>query len=470
MRRIFLCLAFTLVGILPIAADEPAVPPLFDFLPIHYAADIADYRMDVLLSLATYDFVRPFGTNGMLWNMPETLAFTLSQSSVMHSLIGGTMVKALPDTRWGVLGVYTALVLADFVDFYLPGGSGWLHEEWHRSVLSNRGIDAQDDMIFFPFLQGTISVSHVTDAELEGLKTDFPADFVRLAEAGYEADISLAFALKQRAFFDRERFDIDRLQAFLGSSSAVLYLWTCAFTDVDPQLAAFDEAEATSVEVRDVVGFDFLTWVYDLFRPDETYAARGVHPSGLGVNRYIKQAQLTLAEKNYLILQGGLATVNLLLGGFDLFLPDRIPLHLFDLDADLSGSVRHYLTSSGFCIDATALGRTGDLKLALSLRNYFNEGSWFPGAALSLVEFPIRFGEYALLASIDASFWWQPAGQSFTTTQAEFGGSGRLRIDIPVAGGAGLFLEGDAKSAGWQAGSVELDAAFHVRGGVKLAM
>jgi hypothetical protein len=472
MHRIHAFAALMLFFIIPLSADEPDAPRTgsFGLMPFNYAADLADYRMDVSLSLATYDFARPFGTNGMLWNMPETLAFTMSQSRVMHSLVGGAVVTALTDSQWGFLFAYGALSLADLVDFYLPGGSGWLHEEWHRAVLANRGISAQDDMIFFPFFQETVSVSHVTDAELERLKTDYPADFVRLAEAGYEADISLAFALKQKAFFDRERFDLDRLQAFLGSFNAASYLMMCAFTDVDPQLAAFDAAEAGSIAVRDAVGFDFLTWVYDLFRPEEPYSARGAHPSALGVNRYIKRAQLTQAEMDYLALQGGLAAVNVVFGGFDLFLPDRIQLRLFDTDVDLAGSIRHYLTSHGFCIDAAALGRVWDLKLALSLRSYFNASGWFPGAALSLVEFPIRFGDYALFASADAAFWWQPAGQSFTTTEALFGGSGRVRIDVPIVGGAGLFIEADAKSAGWQAGSVELDAAYHVRGGVRLVM
>jgi hypothetical protein len=220
------CISLFLVVVLPLPADEPSNPwkAFSDGMPIHFAADLADYRTDLSLTLATYDFVSPFGTNGMLWNMPETLSFAMDSSRLLHSLVGAAVLAGMPETRWGLIGGICTLMGVNFIDFYLPGGPGWLHEEWHRAVLAHRGISAQDDMVFFPFLRGIVSVSHVADEQLAWLKQAYPADSVRLAEAGYEADISFAFALKRRAFFDRKRFDLDRHLAYLESFSAVAYL------------------------------------------------------------------------------------------------------------------------------------------------------------------------------------------------------------------------------------------------------
>jgi hypothetical protein len=467
-----------LIVFLPVLAAAPCMAQeqeslqsmILGFLPVHFWQDMGDYRTDVSLTVAAYDFTRPFGANGMLWDMPETMTVALSESSIMNSLVAGTIIRAIPDGIWGVLAAEFALGAVCFVDEFFPGGMGWLHEEWHRAVLVNRGISAQDDMIFFPLLRNLISVSHVTDEDLAMLKAGYPADFVRLAEAGPEGSLSLAFQLKERAFFQRDRFDLDRLQAFVSAAYVVNYLWRCAFGNTDEALAEANAAESSSIHVRDIIGFDFLTWVYDLFRPDEPYAARGVHPSGLGVNRYISQSQLSQAEKDYLALQAGLSLINVALGGFDPVLPDRFSFSAFDTRVDLSASIRHYLTSSGFLIDSTAMGRAGDLKLALSLRNYFNYVRWFPGADILLYELPLRFGSCAILVTAEGAFWWQPAGQSFTTTTADFGGSGRLRLEFPVTEGARLYVEGDAKSAGWQEGTVELDPAYHIRGGMRFRM
>src|SRR5690606_9411397 len=47
-------------------------------------------------------------------------------------------------------------------------------------------------------------------------------------------------------------------------------------------------------------GFDCVSYVYDLFRPDEPYEARGPHPSGEGIARYRSRDDLTATEKDYL--------------------------------------------------------------------------------------------------------------------------------------------------------------------------
>ena len=71
-------------------------------------------------------------------------------------------------------------------------------------------------------------------------------------------------------------------------------------------------ADERTVKVRDFVGHDFTSWVYDLHRPDEPYAARGAHPSGVGYDRYRGPDDLTAGEKRYLDHMGRLQLLNFL--------------------------------------------------------------------------------------------------------------------------------------------------------------
>jgi hypothetical protein len=68
--------------------------------------------------------------------------------------------------------------------FYVPPGEAWLHEEWHRAVLSHCGIASYNDTYKFRLFGGVVNVSHVRDEDLERLKREHPAEFVRLAAAG----------------------------------------------------------------------------------------------------------------------------------------------------------------------------------------------------------------------------------------------------------------------------------------------
>src|SRR6266480_212450 len=64
----------------------------------------------------------------------------------------------------------------------------WLHEEWHRAVMGNRGIDSFNDVYRFKIGGDAIAVSHVRDEDLIRLKRDHPSEIVRLDEAGIEGE------------------------------------------------------------------------------------------------------------------------------------------------------------------------------------------------------------------------------------------------------------------------------------------
>jgi hypothetical protein len=65
------------------------------------------------------------------------------------------------------------------------------------------------------------------------------------------------------------------------------------------------------------------------------------------------------------------------------------------------------------------------------------------------------------------SGWFQPAGQRFDATNVAPGGLIAARVAAPIHGVA-PFIELEAKSDGWVAGNVALDAAFSVRAGLTL--
>jgi hypothetical protein len=92
-----------------------------------------------------------------------------------------------------------------------------------------------------------------------------------------------------------------------------------------------------------VNSFNDIGWVYDLFRPDEPYSARGIHPSGTGINRYRKTTDLTDEELSYLHAQRYWYIFNYV--SPMLFNVNRITIG----DAGLYGNFafRHFLTSFG---------------------------------------------------------------------------------------------------------------------------
>ena len=54
----------------------------------------------------------------------------------------------------------------DLFTFYTPLGIGWLHEEYHRAVMTRRKINSFNDMNTFPFGQSLVYVRKVTDENL----------------------------------------------------------------------------------------------------------------------------------------------------------------------------------------------------------------------------------------------------------------------------------------------------------------
>jgi pimeloyl-ACP methyl ester carboxylesterase len=428
------------------------------------APPASNRRLELPLFDASYNFAHGYRA----FSMRQTLAITESFYEASEPLIR---------RAWGTHGK-AAFVSLEVMDLLaMPGGWAWLHEEYRRAVLGHRGIDSFNgnyklnkiaSSTFAVSPPRTLAVSHVADEDLVRLKREHPADLVRLSAAGIEGQSQLVQAFEKNRFFYQS--PPRRVVSWVSKLSSIAYVRSGTGDSVDRNTDEANQKEGANVQVRDVTGHDFTAWVYDLHRPDEAYAARGLHPSGVGIDRYIKPADLTPEELKYLKRQGRLQLVNLLdpflfnAGGFTVTNPiNKRPLRV-------NASASHLLTSFGSTVDANIFLAQGDVKLFVVLHSYANGQRRLPGIDAELVDYPITFLGKRLLVSPRAAVWLQPDRQRFDSDVAIPGGLAVLKVHGRGPGRFGGYVEVEGKTAGWVAGHVDLDRNFSVRGGVSVAL
>jgi hypothetical protein len=385
----------------------------------------------------------PFNTREKAWpSMNQSMELTKCFYAASHKAILVHADTYYEDVYWPK---WLTVVGFDFFLSALPPGNTWLHEEWHRAVMSQRHISSYNGVYDFDLEASIIPVKHVDDADLIRLKKDHNADLVRLAEAGNEATFSLVTELEKREFFDRTDFILTSTYWF-NVGQAVIYLSSGSWSESN-EIKDIRSKEETDPKERDFVGHDFLSWVYDLHRPNEAYEARGAHPSGAGIQRYRSRADLTDEEKDFLKLQGKLTLLNFV----DPFLFHHTRWQTCDQPGCLSwnANLRHHLTSFGYTIDSNWFFQWDDFDVFASLHNYRNGLRWFPGLEVEL-------SRYALTPSLDLSVrgmvWEQPKHLVFRTRTGEFGGLVGTKLDYSLSSIWKTFVSVEGKSAGWVAG------------------
>jgi len=316
----------------------------------------------------------------------------------------------------------------------LPLSDTWTHEEFHRAVLANRGVASFDDVYHFRFAPKAIAVSHVRDDSLVRMKHDHPADFVRAHAAGIEGEHALVMRLEKQHFFDGSTSWNAPLY-WLVKVNTIAYIASGSSNDTNSETEKWEREEGTHISRRDFTGHDFTAWVYDLFRPNEPYAARGVHPSGVGIRRYIRESDLTDAERSYLRRQGRLSLINL------------VDPYLFDYyGGRFNLTASHLLTPFGYSIDANVFLRNP--KLFVRVHDYVNHERNLPGVDAT-------YGGRFRLA-----LWRQPDHLQFRDRGGRLGGLVSARVRRGK-----WFAKLEAKSAGWVEGNVHLDKSVSVRAG-----
>jgi len=404
--------------------------------------------LDAPLNLSSDDYTLP--------TMRQSLAASTDFYSVAHRALGGPTRRSW--RVWLIAGF-------DLLSNYIPLGSSWVHEEWHRAVMSRRGVSSFDDVYNFPLFSNLIAVSHETDEDLTRLKRDHPAEFVRLSAAGMEAQTEQNLELARRHFFDNQR-TYDGILLAMNDLSVFGYLSSCASSRADATTDSQNNADGSDVSKRDFTGLDCTAWVYDLFRPNEPYAARGIHPSGVGFNRYIHYSDLTDEERSFLKRQVWLTVLNAadpFIFGFDHFVGDwdGIP---YQWNARLA----HYLTSFGYTVDADFFLNIENQKFLIQLQNGFNADTYFPGFSMEWREQRLPWDRWFM--SHQLTLWNQPRGQYVKARDGDMMVAAGTRLMYQIGTDIFPYVGVEAKTPGWLAGNVFLDRGFSVWTGLRVGI
>lgn len=404
------------------------------------------YSLD--LDFPVYDYPYNQEDSYRAPSMNQSLQLTKNMYRSVHAYIDNKFQNRASAT-------ITALGF-DILATWLPFGDAWIHEEWHRAVMGRRGIDSYNEVYDFNIFSETIAVSDVRDEDLIFLKANHPAEIVRLHAAGMEAQTELNYSLERDHFFkQKNRFDLPVL--WLSYLNNIGYMATCASNDSNTLTAEFYLREDQDISKRDFTGLDCNAWVYDLFRPTEPYTARGVHPSGSGVARYITYNDLTAAERSYLRRNVALSLLNLinpfLFGKNEFGTASRV----------WNITLRHHLTSFGYNLGINLFFKNKNHKFILSGQYYRNRATGFPGVELRWLN-----PNFALpIDQLRLAVWSQPDDQSFYTNKGKLGGLFALRSGKRIRKDLRIYAEFSTKTAGWLAGNVYLDAQWGITGGIE---
>lgn len=348
----------------------------------------------------------------------------------------------------------------EFLAEFLPFGSSWGHEEYHRAVMGYRGVESYDEVWNMQFFSSSISVSHETDEAMTAFHDNHINDFIRMNAAGLEAQTHLVQRLQQNDFFYHRHLN-NAFSYWMNILNNQGYIEACSDPETDADVEEMNNKEP-EIKQRDFTGFDLSAWGYELFHPGVKYTDRGIHPSGTGINRYITSDQIGADGLDYLKKQSKREYLNLIS-------PMMFGINRIRLGSTLSGewygnfAVRHYLTHFGDDISLDLYLDAPNLKLVAAPHIYSNYNSRFWGLEVGVVDLP--FLQDKLLLNATAKVWTQP--ENFTTTEGKFGGM--LSADASYLLGKRwmAYLELSAKTAGWQQGNVHLGSNFSGRAGLR---
>lgn len=382
-------------------------------------------------------------------SMQQSLWLTSDLYALAHYGLG-QLVDPYSDSFWKRVLAVTTIGAFDALTIEVPFLAAWQHEEWHRAVMSYRQIDSKDDVYDLRLFSSLVNVSHVADDDLVRLKRDHPADQVRLSAAGIEGNYELARNIEKAHFFGHTKTYDGALVTILHAEN-FLYWHTCASGDDHRQ-------QEPDIATRDFTGLDCLGWTYDLFRPDEPYAARGLDPQG-GIQRYRGRADLSSDERAYLGTQRWLSLLSFL----D---PNVLGIHAFESgEIRWNVAARHEPTSFGSDTGADVFFERGKLAAFARLHVYANRTHAFPGASVEV--WRVRPDETLPIdLTLTGALWLQPARQRFETAHPAPGGLAQARVRFPFDEKVAPYTEFELKTAGWVAGDVALGAGGAVRMGV----
>ena len=363
------------------------------------------------------------------------------------------------------------LLLNTALDQALPFGQAWQHEEFHRAVMTRYGVSSNNTLNDWltgekNVNSGSVSgVNKVSDSNLAGLKAISNPDFVRLAEAGGEAEIYGGQLMQQTHFFYNTG-QLDGLAMLARFISPLLYIRLCADKNqVSDLVATALVREGSNPSQRDFTGPDFTAWAYDLYNPGVAYAARGQNPNGNGYDRYIYGSKLSTEQYDWVRKQSNLAWLNLLsplnffVNGFTL----KRYANGEKLEANFG--FRYYPTSFGNQLGLNVWLKKGRYNVFLNPALNQNLAHSFPSLEVGLVDYDVR---PKLLLTVQGSVWTQPKDQLFRTADTTPGGRLSAKASYKISRTVLPYCQLQYKSTGWVAGDVFLQPRFEGKLGISL--
>lgn len=394
-------------------------------------------------------------------SMSQSLSLTASIYSATHFGVDKLFEKSsFSKKKRKEFLHFSTLFISDFILVYAPGGDGWLHEEYHRAVMNRFHINSFNDMNTFPIGSELISVNSIKDEDLIRFKKESPYDFIRMHVAGIEGEYLLVDKLQRNNFFYRQNTSHEMLY-ILATVNSAYYVTICSNPSEANKTTDELNAKETNIKDRDFTGLDFTAWAYDLFKPNEPYENRGIHPSGVGIDRYIKTTDLDDKALKYLRNQGRLQWLNLI-----------SPMIFFNKAIVLNENfrynfaVRNLLTSFGNDISLNVFLQKKKHNFVLAYHHARNYNKSFPAVQVELFEHPVIIKNTKFLISPKIITGLQPKDQSFTSSKSEFLGLASCRIDWIPKSIIKPYFEVVAKTDGWIAGNAYLNSNLSLKFGL----
>lgn len=500
-----LALSIVLAAVAGPSPPAPAMPspPMFPrFAELHPEDNVTGVPL-------TFVLAEPGSTPGVFPSMQQSM-FLYEDFAVGGNELVRRSFSTI-ESPWLRLGVglpltFVVNVVTDAA-FALPFGAphqGWMHEEWHRAVMSAQGIDTFDSLAvpgnqleaaladrFYPGSSG--SVIGATDEQLAAFKERSPGDYVRMSTAGIESQLVAVRQIERDQFFfagDEPWWGplvgVHGWNAgtiFLNTVSTFGYVAECGSQDGADFTASDEAADPSDVLARDFTGLDCDASVYDMFRPREPYAARGVHPSGVGVDRFRALDDFTPAEQQYAedsVLRAALAFADPALFNiaglrFDDAVGGR-PLKI-------TGRLAHMLSPIGSAVELETLAQVRPFNAAAVVRLTALPDGVVPSIDLDLVRVPFVWrlpaamdaGVKSALSFLDPTVvtvslglqgWIEPHDLIATSDDLRPGGLVRMDIGVQPIPNIEVIATGMIKSEGFSPGVLSTGAV----GGAGLAV
>lgn len=194
--------------------------------------------------------------------------------------------------------------------------------------------------------------------------------------------------------------------------------------------------------------------------PDEPYEARGVHPSGAGIDIAIKTTSLTQEEYSYLKKMGNMQYLNLI----SPFMIGVNRIRLNDHTA-FNFAVRHYLNSFGYDLTTDLFLELRNKQYLFAFHGYRNKNLFLQGVELSFPSLKIKNSKKDNWTFQPAlMIWMQP--QDFYSDKGKPGGLLRLKADRKLNNSWRIFGTLESKTRGWVAGNPFLQSNVSIRAGL----